>query len=204
MFESDLLAALSRNSLAFFFASGDTRLTPTIWAAEREPFGPRIQQALARTSPVFRQHRRRHSALISRLDAAELMRHNLSECNFSGLRFVKADLVRAHLYGSDLSWASLYQANLEGADLQHSVLHRTDLREANLDAALLNRADLRGARLDGASLRWADLRGARLAGANLCRADLREARIDPGFDPATVVSDAATKWPEAMPADEAP
>src|SRR6266700_2554131 len=74
----------------------------------------------------------------------------------------RADLIRADLFGANLSKAILFRANLSGADLSRANLIRANLNGADLYEATLSHANLSGADLIGANLRKADLVGANL------------------------------------------
>jgi uncharacterized protein YjbI with pentapeptide repeats len=133
--------------------------------------------AEAQTSTVLRRlDTSRKAELVLFLERAQLINTDDPLVN----------LVRADLYGVDLSgqvlmetsleYANLSHANLRGADISMShvsgtVLSHADLSDANLSHAILSHADLRGADLSNAkllnaSLVYADLSGADLTDAN--------------------------------------
>ncbi len=93
---------------------------------------------------------------------AYLRETDLSEADLGKAYFIRADLVRVDLWGS----------NLGKADLRWAYLIGCDLKGANL-----NRADLRWAFVSEVNLREADLGGANLIKANLVRTDLSHANL---------------------------
>lgn len=102
------------------------------------------------------------------------------------IRLTGADLYKANLRGSWLSYSDFSLAFLELATLEGATLLNASLREAKLGKANLHKADLRLA-----DLRWADLRGADLTGAQLTDAKLtavlydNQTKFPSGFQPAT-------------------
>jgi uncharacterized protein YjbI with pentapeptide repeats len=110
------------------------------------------------------------------------------------------NLVRANLYGADLSaeavdreikrrglaleqgipiWVSQFvlARSILGLNLKGVILDLADLRLANLRGVDLTQAKLRGARLSDVCLEHATLYRANLSGARLWRTDLRQARL---------------------------
>ena len=105
-----------------------------------------------------------------------------TNCDLSGVNFIKADLRAAAASGSDFTGARLYYSVLIGADLARENLNEADLRGANLfyaklQGASFTGADLKGAILSGSQLQEADLSGANLGGSDLYRADLSGANL---------------------------
>ena len=93
---------------------------------------------------------------------AYLRESDLSEADLGKAYFIRADLVRVDLWGS----------NLCKADFRWAYLIGSDLKGANL-----TRADLRWAFISEANLRQADLRGVNFIKANLVRTDLTHANL---------------------------
>ncbi|MBD2139687.1 pentapeptide repeat-containing protein [Anabaena sp. FACHB-1237] len=93
---------------------------------------------------------------------------NLSESNFHGTQFIKANLQGADLHNSDFGSSSLIKANLKD----------TDLTKAYLSNANLQDADLRGADLRYAYMSKANLRNANLCGANLTGAKITDEQLE--------------------------
>ncbi len=108
-------------------------------------------------------------------------RANLSEAILYGADLSRANLSRANLSRANLNGAKLIEAKL-GADLSEALrygakLIGADLSETNLSGAYLNQANLRGANLSLANLGRANLSLANLSEANLYGAYLNQANL---------------------------
>lgn len=88
-------------------------------------------------------------------------------------RYIKPNLIQAHLERADLKNANLGGSILWGASLQN--------------------ADLCGANLQGAELQYADLEGANLKGANFLDANLKKANLQENQFCNTVMPDGSLK-----------
>ena len=103
---------------------------------------------------------------------------NWNNCNLSGLRSERADLLGARVRNARLDAAQLASARLAGADLEYSSLNLSNLRAADLSHANLRGVALRGSDLRNATLVEANLSYANLSGARLEGADFRGAILD--------------------------
>lgn len=112
---------------------------------------------------------------------------NWNNCNLSGLRSERAELIGAQMRNVRLDSAQLSGAQLVGADMEYTSLNLSNLQ----------RADLSHARLVGVTMRGTDLRGARLLDADLSYANLSGARIE-GADFSGAVLDHAI-WIDQKP-----
>lgn len=154
------------------------------------------------------------------LDAADLMRANLSDADLRGAslrdaKLMSADLSRAKASHADFSDANCRDARFKGATCTNAdfrdgaYLAGADLTDADFRGALLDDASLvatmlRRTKLDGASLRAADmsdavldgtsLRGANLRGATVLDAFVRRVRIDEHTDQRGLLVDAHVAW----------
>ena len=93
---------------------------------------------------------------------AYLRESDLSEADLGKAYFIRADLIRVDLWGS----------NLHKADFRWAYLIGTDLKSADM-----TRADLRWAFVSEVNLREANLSGANFIKANLVRTDLTHANL---------------------------
>jgi hypothetical protein len=103
---------------------------------------------------------------------------NWNNCNLSGLRSERADLLGAHARNARLDAAQLASARLADADLEYTSLNLSDLRAADLSRANLRGVALRGSDLRDATLVEANLSYANLSGARLEGADFTGAILD--------------------------
>lgn len=145
------------------------------------------------------------------VDWSECRKRNLimSEFDFSGSNFSRADLSSSDLRGSKLSGADFEKANLvraslkgataSGANFTSVLAWRTDLSEADFTEADFSKAettrsDFTGSNLAGADLskaefsraqfKDADISGVNFDFTNLARSDFREVRFEtpPSFN----------------------
>ena len=103
---------------------------------------------------------------------------NWDNCNLSGLRSERADLLGAHARNARMDAAQLASARLAGADLEYTSLNLSNLRAADLSRANLRGVALRGSDLRDATLVEANLSYANLSGARLEGADFSGAILD--------------------------
>ncbi len=123
---------------------------------------------------------------------------NLRLVNFEGLDLSQSDFAGAHFGRANMRGATLEGVNLEGSDLANASLQGAVFGEANLQDAMFEDADLQGASLryvnarrcffenanleqadfHGADLREADFAGANFRGSILEQANLEGAQLD--------------------------
>jgi uncharacterized protein YjbI with pentapeptide repeats len=111
--------------------------------------------------------------LVGMRSCADLSRAPMSESDLS-----YRDLRCANLFAAKLDLADLNHSDLRGADLTESNLDGADLRYARLETAILRKASLVSADLSNAKLHRTNLNIANLGNADLRTADLRDARLN--------------------------
>lgn len=103
---------------------------------------------------------------------------NWNNCNLSGMRSERAELVGAQMHNVRLDSAQLPGAQLVGADMEYTSLNLSNLQSADLSHARLVGVTMRGTDLRGARLLKADLSYANLSGAHIEGADFSGAVLD--------------------------
>jgi hypothetical protein len=103
---------------------------------------------------------------------------NWTNCNLSGLRADRAQLIGAQMKNVRMDAVRLAGAQLSGADLEYASINTSDLKRADLSHARLVGVTLRGSDLRYANLREADLSYANLSDANIEGADFTGAILD--------------------------
>ena len=103
---------------------------------------------------------------------------NWSGCKFIGAQLVEMKLVAANLMNSNLQTANLQSSDLSHANLKFAQLHLTNLKSVNFTKANLTGADLMGANLSGANFNQANLSYANFRDAILNSTDFSNARLD--------------------------
>ncbi|AET95070.1 hypothetical protein BYI23_D015600 (plasmid) [Burkholderia sp. YI23] len=177
---------ISRESPFRFLAlNGEVLLakpaSPEIVAQLRED---KVKEALTKVERIKLERRGLRSAQLNLtiLSRADLMEAHLEGTNLRGAHMEGADLTRAHLEGAHLDSAHLEGANLDSAHLEGAVLSSAHLEGASLNSAHLEGAHLEySAHLEGADLEFAHLEGADLDSAHLEGADLNSANLEGAY-----------------------
>ncbi|MCW8900583.1 MAG: pentapeptide repeat-containing protein [Gammaproteobacteria bacterium] len=102
---------------------------------------------------------------------------NWSGCKFIGAQLFQKQLVAANLMNANLQTANLQSSDLSHANLKYAQLHLTNLVNVNFTKANLTGADLMGANLSGAVLQQANLSYANFRDAIINDADFSNARL---------------------------
>lgn len=103
---------------------------------------------------------------------------NWSGCKFIGAQLLQKKLVAANLMNSNLQTANLQSSDLSHANLKFAQLHLTNLKSVNFTKANLTGADLMGANLSGTNFNQANLSYANFRDAILNSTDFSNARLD--------------------------
>ena len=101
----------------------------------------------------------------TRLENVKLQGVDLTNSDFHGGSFSRADLSRSKFSGANLSAVNFTRAILCGGDFRKSKMSDAVFRDANLDRANLSEADLRDADLSGSNLKETSFRKANLENA---------------------------------------
>ena len=103
---------------------------------------------------------------------------NWSGCKFIGAQLMQQKLVAANLMNSNLQTANLQSSDLSHANLKFAQLHLTNLKSVNFTKANLTGADMMGANLSGANFTQANLSYVNFRDAILNSTDFSNARLD--------------------------
>lgn len=102
---------------------------------------------------AFRKNTRGTSTSMRRinLDDADLSLRDLSEIDFAGASFRRANASGADFRNANLSFSDFRDANLEGANLIGADLRGADFRRTILAYVVADKAEILGIRLDAGS-----------------------------------------------------
>jgi len=100
------------------------------------------------------------------------------DCNLSGTKLLKENLIAANLMNANLQTANLYSSDLSHANLKYAQMHLTNLQYVNFTKANLTGANLMGADLSGAIFNQANLSYVNFRDAIIDATDFSDARLD--------------------------
>lgn len=103
---------------------------------------------------------------------------NWSGCKFVGAQLFQKELIAANLMNANLQTANLQSSNLSLANLKFAQLHLANLVNADFSKANLTGADLMGANLSGTVFKQANLSYANFRDAVIEDTDFSNARLD--------------------------
>jgi uncharacterized protein YjbI with pentapeptide repeats len=114
----------------------------------------------------------------ARLTDVELVRCDLSGCDFSESVWRRVQLVDCRVSAIDLSQSDLRDVSFRDCRLDDANLRLAHLRRIHFDGSSLAGAEFTGGRLDTVEFEGSDLAGADFSHARCAAVDLRGARLD--------------------------
>jgi uncharacterized protein YjbI with pentapeptide repeats len=147
----------------------------------QEPAVPRLELDDHGELVGARVENARHAAEVfarSRLVDVELVRCDLSGCDFSEATWDRVRCVDCRASSIDLGLAALREVTFLDCKLDTANLRLTKLRNVRFDSCVLGAAEFVNAQMERVTFFGSDLRGVNVSKVRCTEVDLRGARLD--------------------------